>query len=298
MALLSIACEQRPSQNTVPVSGDEQAEQLQSPRSIAKETDVLKCSWDSSRLPTSNGEGLTQKPAQPNWGIGLLTQRHSQPAPSSQTIAVPNPGDEWFTQLCLSLYDSAQGKWWGVLTGQWVVDLSGSKAQFLEFEPNLVQASNETYAFIVLQASPEGWFQIQYGHPEGDLDGTAWVNPDYLQQQHSLVVQYWRDVFQPVDKTQTRNRGYLYKREQLSPSITLRSNPSASSPTLFTLQSDLSGRDYGIEPLEIQGNWMRVRISIPRDFCGTEETFKFHEGWIPWWSATVGPTLYYPPRGC
>ncbi|WP_299404671.1 hypothetical protein [Acaryochloris sp. IP29b_bin.148] len=72
-----------------------------------------------------------------------------------------------------------------MLTGKWVVDLSGSKAQFLEFEPNLVQTSNKTYAFIVLQASPEGWFQIQYGHPEGDLDGTAWVNPDYLQQQHS-----------------------------------------------------------------------------------------------------------------
>ncbi|WP_299404667.1 hypothetical protein [Acaryochloris sp. IP29b_bin.148] len=111
-------------------------------------------------------------------------------------------------------------------------------------------------------------------------------------------MKYWRDVFQPVDKTQTRNRGHLYKREQLSPSITLRSNPSASSPTVFALESDLSGRDYGIEPLEIKKNWMRVRISIPRDLCGTEETFKFYEGWIRWWSEDVGPTLYYPPRGC
>ncbi|ABW28108.1 hypothetical protein [Acaryochloris marina] len=298
MALLSIACEQGPSQNTVPVSGDEQAEQLQSPRSIAEETDVLHCSWDNSRIPMSNGESFNRKPAQPNWGIGFLVERRSQSDPSSRNIAVSNPGDEWLNRLCLPLYNSAQGKQWGVLTGKLVVDLSGSTAQFLEFEPNMVQTSYETYAFIVLQETPEGWFQIQYAHPEGDRDGTAWVRKDHFQQQYPPVVQYWKDLFQPVDTAQKSNRGYLYKREQLSPSISLKSPPSASSPTLFTLQSDLSGRDYGIEPLEIQGNWMRVRISIPRDFCGTEETFKFHEGWIPWWSATVGPTLYYPPRGC
>ncbi|KAI9135666.1 hypothetical protein ON05_017100 [Acaryochloris sp. CCMEE 5410] len=297
-ALLSIACEQVPSQNAVPVSDDEQAEQRQFPRSIAEETDLLQCSWDSSQLPISNRESFNRKPAQPNWGIGFLVERRSQSDPSARNIAVLNLGDEWLNRLCLPLYDSAQGKPWGVLTGKWVVDLSDSKAQFSEFEPNLVQISNDTYAFIVLQAASKGWFQIQYGHPEGDLDGTAWVNPDHLQQQPSLMVQYWRNVFQPVDQTQTRNRGYLYKREQLSPSILLRPNPIASSPTIFALDSDLSGHDYGIEPLEIKGNWMRVRLSIPRDFCSTDETFQFHEGWIQWWSKEIGPTVYKPPRRC
>lgn len=180
---------------------------------------------------------------------------------------------------------------------EWVVDLSGSNAQFSEFEPNLVQTSHETYAFIVLQETPEGWFQIQYAHPEGDRDGTAWVNKDHFQQ-YPLVVQYWRDMFQPVNEEQTANRGYLYKREQLSPSITLKASPSESSQTVLVLKSDLSTRDYGIAPLEIQGNWMRVKLSIPRDFCGIEATFKFHEGWIQWWSKDVGPLLYDPPRGC
>lgn len=70
-ALLSIACEQVPSQNAVPVSDDEQAEQRQFPRSIAEETDLLQCSWDSSQLPISNRESFNRKPAQPNWGIGF-----------------------------------------------------------------------------------------------------------------------------------------------------------------------------------------------------------------------------------
>lgn len=288
MALLSIACEKVPSQNTAPVSDDEQAKQSQSPRSIAEETDVLKCSWDKSTLQTSNGESYNRKLVQPNWGIGFLVGSR----PQSDLSSNHNSGDEWLNRLCLPLYSSAQGQSWGVLTGKWVVDLSDSKDQFSEFEPNLVQTSDETYAFIVLQDTPEGWFQIQYAHPEDDRDGTAWVNQDHFHQQYPLVVQYWRDIFQPVDK------GYLYKREQLSPSITLRSNPNVSSPTIFALESDLSGHDYGIEPLELKENWMRVRLRIPRDLCSTNGTFQFHEGWIRWWSEEVGPTVYQPPRKC
>lgn len=298
MALLSIACEKVPSQNTAPVSDDEQAEQPQPPKSIAEEIDVLECSWDKNTLQTSNGESHNRKPAQPNWGIGFLVGSRPQSDLSSNHKPVHNLGDEWLNRLCLPLYDSAQGKLWGMLTGKWVVDLSGSNSKNWALEPNLMQTSDETYAFIVLQETPEGWFQIQYAHPEDARDGTAWVNQDHFQQQYPLVVQYWRNVFQPVDRTRTRNQGYLYKREQLSPSITLRTTPSPLSPIVFTLESDLSGHDYGIKPLEIKKNWMRVRLSIPHDFCSTDETFQFHEGWMRWWSKEVGPTIYKPPRKC
>lgn len=298
MALLSIACEKVPSQHTAPVSDDEQAEQPQPPRSIAEEIDVLECSWDKNTLQTSNGESHNRKPAQPNWGIGFLVGSRPQSDLSSNHKPVHNLGDKWLNRLCLPLYDSAQGKLWGMLTGKWVVDLSGSNSKNWALESNLMQKSDETYAFIVLQETPEGWFQIQYAHPEDARDGTAWVNQDHFQQQYPLVVQYWRDIFQPVDKTQSSHRRYLYKREQLSPSITLRSKPSAFSPTVFALESDLSGHDYSIEPLEIKQNWMRVRLSIPRDFCSTNETFQFYEGWMRWWSKEVGPTIYKPPRKC
>ncbi len=296
LASFTIACKQDLAQTPVPAKT---VEKPPAPVAIATEADVIHCSWKHSSSQTTSqlkNEVYNSRPALPNWGIGFLVENPSQAFVSN--TPVHNPGYEWLNRLCLPLHQSAQSPPWAVLTGKWVVDLSGSSAQFLEFEPNMVQTSYETYAFIILQETPEGWFQIQYAHPEGDRDGTAWVRKDHFQQQYPLVVQYWRDLFQPVDNAQTSNRGYLYKREQLSTSIPLKSTPSASSPTLFTLQSDLSGQDYGIEPLEIQGNWMRARISIPHDFCGTEETFKFYEDWIRWWSEDVGPILYYPPRGC
>lgn len=95
-------------------------ERPKSPVSIAEETDVLECSWKHSKTqasPNKNGEVYNRRPAQPNWGIGFLIEKRSQTDAFLKDTPVHNPGYEWLNRLCLPLYDSAQGKPWGVLTG-------------------------------------------------------------------------------------------------------------------------------------------------------------------------------------
>ena len=94
--------------------------------------------------------------------------------------------------------------------------------------------------------------------------------------------------------------------------LLLHHEPRLDSELILTLEEDLQGLDpqdrwttsrlaYGIEPLEIRDDWMRVRVSVPRDSCrdpNASEDIQFTEGWIQWWTVDRGNQLYYYARGC
>ncbi len=238
-------------------------------------------------------------PVGSNFGIGFLVERREERSDSNH--AEWNPGYEWLSHLRLPLYDAPHGNAWGWIACGWLVDLSSSKPQISRLEPSLLQTSYETFSFIVLNEQSDGWFQFRYGLPTLSHRGVAWAYTSHLRLgDRPLRIQYWKDIFQPSDVNQRNNRGWLQFRDHApSSDQRLRRESTPTSEVSFPTDGTFLEGDYGIEPIEIQGNWMRVRISIPQDYCKTHsEPIEFHEGWIQWWTPEQGTLLYYHPRGC
>ena len=57
--------------------------------------------------------------------------------------------------------------------------------------------------------------------------------------------------------------------------------------------------DYHLEPIEFSGDWMKVRVTQPSDYCAGE-AIKIREtdGWVRWRSRDKGPWVWYFTRGC
>ncbi|MGB8702617.1 MAG: hypothetical protein WCD18_24655 [Thermosynechococcaceae cyanobacterium] len=252
-------------------------------------------------LPESLSVTQMQKshPVGSNFGIGFLIELqgdHSDP-----NLPEWNPGYDWLGRLHLPLYDVPNGKAWGWLACGWLVDLSSSAPKISWLEPSLLQTAYETYSFIVLKEKPDGWFQLRYSVPTSRHQGVAWAHRSHLKLgDRPLIIQYWKNIFQPSDLKQTSNRGWLHFRNDASSTyLRLRHEPTATSKVIFPNDEIFLQKDYGIEPIKIQGNWMRVRISFPQDYCvGSSRPTEFNEGWIQWWIPEQGTLLYYSARGC
>ena len=55
----------------------------------------------------------------------------------------------------------------------------------------------------------------------------------------------------------------------------------------------------GIPPLEFRGDWARVRVSVPSQYCADRELKStVREGWIRWRSPERGLWVWYYTRGC
>ena len=53
-----------------------------------------------------------------------------------------------------------------------------------------------------------------------------------------------------------------------------------------------------LEPLEVRGEWMRVTVKEPSDYCEFDLAVSSREGWIRWYTETRGPLVWYFTRGC
>lgn len=72
---------------------------------------------------------------------------------------------------------------------------------------------------------------------------------------------------------------------------------AAVAEVLFSIPAE--SRAYEIQPVEVAGDWMRVRVSIPPTYCELDPSPpEVREGWIEWRTADRGPLLWYFTRGC
>ena len=238
-------------------------------------------------------------PVGPNFGIGFLVEQRGDH--SDAHTPEWNPGYEWLSRLRLPLYNAPNGKAWGWLACGWLVDLSSQTLQISQLEPSLLQTSYETLSLVVLKEQPDGWFQLRYRLPTSNHQGVAWAHTSHLALgDRPLIIQYWKDLFQPKNLKQTRSRGWLHFRDETpSTYLRLRNEPTMSSQVIFPADGIFLKGNYGVEPIEIRGRWMRVRISLPQDYCGRpSQSIEFNEGWIQWWTPQQGTLLYYSARGC
>jgi hypothetical protein len=148
----------------------------------------------------------------------------------------------------------------------------------------MVETEYEATSFIVLDARDEGWLRIRYARPTDERDGTAWVHACHLARE-SLAYESWEE------RLLSDEISPLYFRDRAAHA--LRGDPDAASDELARIEGD-----YHLEPLEIRGNWMRVRFKQPSDHCADPERVRSVEGWIRWRSAARGPLVWYYTRGC
>ena len=56
---------------------------------------------------------------------------------------------------------------------------------------------------------------------------------------------------------------------------------------------------YHLEVLALEGDWMRVSVVEPSDYCADEGMVpQRREGWVKWRGPDVGPWIWYYTRGC
>jgi hypothetical protein len=149
----------------------------------------------------------------------------------------------------------------------------------------LIETGYEQPSFVVLETRPDGWLRLRYALNDGDL-GTGWTHSCSLSD-GPVVLEFteWSawllsDTISPL----------FFRSGSLGG---LRSAPSLDATGLPDIASD-----YILEPLEIRGEWMKVNVKEPSDYCEFDLESSRREGWVRWYESARGPLLWYFTRGC
>jgi hypothetical protein len=149
----------------------------------------------------------------------------------------------------------------------------------------MIETGYEEPSFVVLESRWDGWLHIRYAEAEGAA-GSAWVPTCALGNTAARL------DFTPWGKWLLSDRiSPLYFRSRTPEE--LRSAPSAAAATVARIADD-----YILEPLEVRGDWMRVILKQPSDYCYPDVVPTRSEGWIRWYSPDRGPLVWYYSRGC
>jgi len=149
----------------------------------------------------------------------------------------------------------------------------------------LVETGYEEPSFIVLEEGSGGWLLIRYASTDAETH-TGWTPTCALQSSPAaLRFARWNDWFLSGETSPL-----FFRSEEPQ---TLRSGTSIESAPL----AEISG-DYVLEPLEIRGEWMRVALKQPSDYCFFDVESTSTEGWVRWYSEEAGSRVWYFTRGC
>jgi hypothetical protein len=192
-------------------------------------------------------------------------------------------GAEWVSRIALPLHAEPEREPWGWIVQGWVVE----DGEELPFDmAGMVETSYEVLSLIVVEERGE-WLRFRFGGPQARDSGFAWVRLDELVLgPDSVVYQTWPDLFM------SDLIGPLHFRGQEGPW------PLYAQPAATEAMHRVMTRDHAIEPLEVQGEWLRVRVTEPSNYCADPERVAVTEGWLRWWTPTRGPEVWYNTRGC
>lgn len=151
-----------------------------------------------------------------------------------------------------------------------------------------IETGYETTSLIALQERADGWLLLRYGDP--DAKDFGWVHPCHLATATPrLHYEPWEKLFASSEISPLFFRAWV-------PHV-LRESASPGAPVVAKIPADPNR--YGMQPLEFRGDWARVRVSIPSQYCAdAQPQGVVHEGWIRWRSRERGPSVWYYTRGC
>jgi len=211
-------------------------------------------------------------------GLGHLHYSDQNPI-----VDLPPGADDWLQRVILPLSAAPGAAPFAWIAGGWILT-DGATPRPLA-RGGLIETGYEEPSFVVLETRPDGWLRLGYAWVDGDF-GTAWTQSCSLSDGPvALEFTEWStwllsETISPL----------FYRAE--SPGE-LRSAPSFGATSL----REIAG-DYILEPLEIRGEWMKVTVKEPSDYCAFELEPSRREGWVRWYSPERGPLLWYFTRGC
>jgi hypothetical protein len=231
--------------------------------------------------PDPNGiVGLVPGPDE-TIGIGHLRPANMNSLKTNVWQTSPLLNAQWLQGVVVPIYVGPDAEHWGWLVNGWLIPNGydpiavGRDATF-----SMVQAYRGLYSFPVMEVRPDGWFRFQYTPA-----GTAWAHLSHLGLGPTeLTVETWEDWVGEVSQIEFRSHGV---------SQALRAAPDGAEP----LQS-LIGPNSIIEPLDVEGDWMRVRVTQPAEACTPLPGANSEEGWMRWRDSDQNPLVWYPAEEC
>ena len=194
--------------------------------------------------------------------------------------ASADSGLAWVESVNLPLYVTPGGEHWGWIYKGWLIPKGqtylaiGRDAGF-----SMVRAYESLYTFPVVETRADGWFRVQY-----TPGGSAWAHTSQLGLgEMPLTVETWESRLQAQPSVY-----FLDSRKAQA----LRSQPQQS-----TNMVSLVAADSLIEPLEFQGDWMRVRAIRPVANCEPLTGATVSEGWMRWRGERQESLVWYNPSG-
>lgn len=219
---------------------------------------------------------------------------HSYKDPAEMPLGVghirPDTGYTWgwHERIRLPLFSAPDGMPAGFIDRGWLKLTGNQHPQ--DWQPlgtaGMVETAYETPSFLVLQTRSDGWLQFRYAPPGREPDlGAAWLNECHLRNQSPRMrFEPWRE------RLLSRDISPLFFRKAVA--HRLRARPGLGAPVLGIIAGD-----HHLEPMVVQGDWMRVVVKQPSDYCGDIPSRR-RTGWVQWTSPATGPWVWYYTRGC
>jgi hypothetical protein len=196
---------------------------------------------------------------------------------------------EWHRAVWLPLANGPGEEPWAWLANGWLVEIGRPEAEPIPIDASgMVETGYEIPSFVVLEERNDGWLRFRYAAASDVSDGIAWVHHCQLERGR-LPVDYirWAEWFM-------RDRWPLYFRTEVRHA--LRAGPGVENERILWIP--VPKQEYSLEPLEFQGDWVRVRIKQPSDHCWDPPEVRVDEGWVRWRGPEGGPWVWYNSRGC
>ena len=231
--------------------------------------------------PSPNGIiGLSPGPDD-DIGVGHLRPQNLGSLDTEDWNNSPLLNARWLRGVALPIYVGPGSDHWGWLINGWLIPNGndpiavGRDATF-----TMVQPRQGLYTFPVMELREDGWFRFQYTPA-----GTAWSHVSQLNVgPNEMVVETWSDWMTQAGRVNFRKHGA--------------SQPLRPEPTTSASLQSLVGPNSLIETLEIQDDWMRVRVTQPANGCQALPGASTEEGWMRWQDEDGMSLIWFPADGC
>lgn len=198
------------------------------------------------------------------------------------TTATPGLGTGWTESLVLPLFAAPGGEAAGWLAHGWRL-ADGTEPSPLATDC-FVETEYETASLVVFRQEGD-WLAVDLAAPCDGADG-LWVHRAHLPP--TVAYETWSARFGPG------GRSPLFFRD--AERHVLRAAPDPGAERLTSIAGDDTDT---FEPLEVRGDWMRVRLSQPSDYCREPGAGSGSiEGWLRWRDEQRGPWVWSFARGC
>lgn len=192
---------------------------------------------------------------------------------------------DWLSKIVLPLSRTSGAEPFAWIARGWAIDVETGIVEPFRVA-GMVETGYEEPTFIVLNRTSADWIEIRVSPPGTTETGTAWIPACALQGEPvDLAVEPWED------RLTSDEISPLYFRTRV-PHV-LREAPGFDGTRLGVIAGN-----YHLEPQEIVGDWMRVIVKQPSDYCVLESRSVARTGWVKWRSDEIGPWVWYYSRGC